>query len=417
MQVLLINPRSEFLAEPAFVPPLGLLYLGTALEDAGFEPKVADLNLPEVTIEGYDPGLIGITCVTANFGSVKQIVADFRTFYPGVPIVVGGPHLSVRPRDWKKLGADWACTCDGEEIIKRPAGCSGNVPPGTPVDVNYYPFPARHLVPIHDYKCTLDGEPAAPIVSQRGCPFGCSFCCRWEGSRKVRARFYENVYEEVMQLKRLGFRSFVFHDDEFNLLNARLLDLCGWLRGARIHFRANIRADLFTGEQADALADAGCSWLCVGVESGNAAILKAARKGTTPEDNARARVICKSSGIKFKAFVMVGLPGETHETVADTKRWLIENEVDDLTVTMFVPYPGTDVYEHPERYDIRFDADYEKTSLMFRGGAGHSLPRCISTSGLSAEELAEMPEILESEVRRELGIEKRTYRGNVEAVA
>jgi anaerobic magnesium-protoporphyrin IX monomethyl ester cyclase len=418
MQVLLLNPRSEFLQDPAFVPPLGLLYLGTALEANEFDVKVADLNIPDTRIDGHDPRLIGISCVTANFAAVRDLVTECRRMYPGVPVVVGGPHLSVKPWDAERLGANWGGDGDCEEKMLYLASTlrkgfdvpAGRLPDWGDVDVNRYPFPARHMVPIHEYACQLDGEPATSIVGQRGCPFACAFCSRWTGSRKVRARAVENVIEEIRQIKALGFRSVVFHDDEMNLLNDRLIDLCRDLAPEQIRFKANARADLFTSEQAEALAAAGCSWLCFGVESGNARILKTARKGTTPQINAQARRICRDAGIKFKAFVIVGLPGETRETVEETRRWLIENEVDDLTVTMFVPFPGSDVYARPDKYDIQFTLGYETRPLPFRGGTGLNLPHTTRTAGLSAEELAEMPERIEYEVRLELGTAK-TYQG------
>ena len=99
MKVLLVNPSSSFLENPAFVPPLGLLYLGAALEREGHEPSVEDLSLPGASIKGHDPELIGVSCVTANFRAAKRVIEDCRVEYPGVPIVVGGPHISVRPGD------------------------------------------------------------------------------------------------------------------------------------------------------------------------------------------------------------------------------------------------------------------------------------------------------------------------------
>lgn len=419
MQILLINPRSSYLEDPAFVPPLGLLYLGAALESNGLEPRVVDLNLPDTTINGYNPGLIGISCVTANFAGVRAMVSECRSLYPGIPVVVGGPHLSVRPMDGERLGADWTGVGDCEETFSQLASrlrAGTNVEPGLlrlwrEVDVDWYPLPARHLVPIRQYSCTVDGEPATSIISQRGCPYACAFCSRWPGSRKVRARAVDNVIEEVGLLKELGFRALVFHDDEMNLPNRRLSELCQHLEPEHIHFKANARADLLTTEQAEALAMAGCTWLCVGVESGSASILHTISKDATPAINSRARRICRGAGIKFKAFVIVGLPGETHETIEETRRWLIENQVDDLTVSMFVPFPGTAVYENPNGYDIQFHLDYEHSPLPFRGAAGLDLPWTTQTAGLSAEKLAGLPEQLESDVRQQLDIQNKTTWG------
>jgi anaerobic magnesium-protoporphyrin IX monomethyl ester cyclase len=413
-QVLLINPCADFLAEPAFVPPLGLLYLAAALEVAGHRPHVVDLNLPGTTIRGHDPAMIGIGLTTALYPAARRIIAECKRGYPSVPIVVGGPHISVRPMDFSKLGADWFVSGDGENAICNLVSATFQHKTAAlypmDVDVDRIPIPSRHLVPIHEYKCTLDGQPATSLVSQRGCPFSCSFCSRWSGSRRVRARHLDNVIEEIRQLKDDGWSSFVFHDDEMNLHNDRLIALCERLAPENVRFKANVRADLLTAAQASALASAGCSWLCVGVESGNPDILLRVNKGTTPDINARARAICRDAGIKFKAFVIAGLPGESHATIADTRRWLIDNSVDDLTVTMFIPFPGSFIHDHRNGHDIEFNVDYEHEAMTFRGAAGTHLPHSVRTSGLSYDELAALPEQLEAEVRGALRLGS-TYQG------
>jgi radical SAM superfamily enzyme YgiQ (UPF0313 family) len=144
--------------------------------------------------------------------------------------------------------------------------------------------------------------------------------------------------------------------------------------------------------------------------------LRTARKGTSPEVNARARRLCREFGIRFKAFVIAGLPGETPETIRKTRDWLITNEVDDLTVTMFVAFPGSDIWERPENYEIACERDYEREPWTFRGRSGLGLPRLTQTPGLSAEELAEIPERMEAEVRRARGI-AGNYQGAGKAAA
>lgn len=413
MQVLLINPCSSFLEQPDALPPLGLLYLGAALEAHGFAPKVADLNLPGSLVAGHNPGLIGIPCTTATYSLTKDLIAQCRLLYPGVPVVVGGPHITVRPGDYTRLGADAGAVGDCEHWIVSAARRAAYVtqfpilsllsPNGT-VNVDECWWPARHLIPITEYSQTLNGRRSTSMVTARGCPFSCAFCSRWDASRKIRVRSIPNIVREIEKLKTLGFDALAIHDDEINLWTSRLLDLCAAMEPLKVRFKSNARADLLTEDQAEALKSAGCDMLAIGVESGSGAILQTMRKGTTPAINSRARAICRQAGIKFKAFVMVGLPGETEDTVQETRRWLIDNEVDDLTVTMFIPYPGTHIYDYPEQYDLQFSLHYENASLPFRGATGLRLPRVTRTTALSSERLAELPEILEADVRQALGI-------------
>jgi radical SAM superfamily enzyme YgiQ (UPF0313 family) len=196
----------------------------------------------------------------------------------------------------------------------------------------------------------------------------------------------------------------VFYDDEFNLYPERLTRLCRELEAEKIRFRCIGRADRMTLDQATALAWAGCVNFSVGVESGNAEILWKTRKGTTPEVNSRCRQICRSHAINFKAYVIVGLPGETWETARQTKHWLIENEVDELSVSTFMPYPGTRIFNHPEDYDIQFNLDYHVTPMSYYSTPEIQRGDLVRTSALSAMEIAELRDEIDRDVRRGLGL-------------
>jgi anaerobic magnesium-protoporphyrin IX monomethyl ester cyclase len=420
-QVLLIAPDAPFLYDAHALPPLGLLYLGAALESAGYQPIVADLSDFEARFGGPDPVLIGMTATTAQYPQLPGLIRLIRAAYPGVPVMLGGPHFSVVPGDGAALGADAVGTGDCEEaIIRAAADAQRGVlqpiynSPGNVVDVNRWPIPARHLVPIHEYRYFLNGEAATPIVTQRGCPFACGFCVHWQGYRRARPRDLSNVKSEIQMLKRDGFRAFMIYDDEFNVNNKRLLAFCELIEPERIQFRVMLRSDLFTSEQAAALKRAGCHQIGVGVESGSEKILRAITKGTTPAVNSRCRAICREHGIAFKAFVIVGLPGETRETVEESRRWLVENEVDDFNLQVFMGYPGAPIYDHPERYDIQINSDYRTTVLSFRGSAEVPLARASRTAALSADELVTLRDQIEHEVRGSLGLPAPLSRRNDE---
>lgn len=415
-QVLLINPDAPFLYDAHALPPLGLLYLGVALESAGYSPRVVDLS-GDSSLAGHDPMLIGITATTAQYPQLPMIMSTCRRTYPNVPIILGGPHFSVVPGDGFALGADAVGCGDCEEaVVQAVSGArNGMLQPfyhssGNIVDVNRWPIPARHLVPIHEYCYYVNGVAATPIVTARGCPYDCGFCSHWEGYRKARMRDLENVIVEIQELKHDGFRAFIIYDDEFNLNPARLLAFCEMVEYENIQFRAIVRSDLFTREQAKALKYAGCHEVAVGVESGSEAILQGVGKRTTPAINSRCREICREHDIRFKAFTILGLPGETRETAEATRRWLIENEVDEFGLSVFMPYPGSPIYNHPERYDITLNSDYRESALTFRGSAEVQLPHASRTAALSAEDIVTLRDDIERDVRTQLGLPQQLQR-------
>ena len=151
--VLLISPMSRFLVDATTFPPLGLLYLGAALEAHGHRASVVDLAFEGAALGGHSPDLIGVMCLTPHFPQMKGLLDDLHRLYPHVPVAVGGPHFSTVPADGERIGADVTVVGDGEEQIVRIANgdwTRGGVmqSPGGITDVNAHPIPARHLLPI-----------------------------------------------------------------------------------------------------------------------------------------------------------------------------------------------------------------------------------------------------------------------------
>lgn len=148
------------------------------------------------------------------------------------------------------------------------------------------------------------------------------------------------------------------------------------------------------------MKEAGCVEVGCGVESGSQRILDSIHKGTTVEQNTEARKVCRDLDIRFKAFTILGLPGENDESVNQTREWLRKNEPDDFDVTIFMPYPGSPIWENPENYDIQFDKDAIKKGFYdetFYKGPPKSLVR---TSMLSAEDIVRLRDEIEDEFNR-----------------
>lgn len=409
--VLLINPSSPFLVDARTFPPLGLLYLAAALEGAGHTAQVIDLAF-DAPIAGHNPDYIGIMCLTPHYPAMPGIISALRATYPTVPIAVGGPHFSTVPADGGRVGADVTVVGDGEEQIVEIANgnwAKGQVlqSPGGIVDVNRYPLPARHLLPINAYRYQIAGLPATTAITQRGCPYECSFCCHWEGYRRVRLRHTDNIVLEVRRLKELGFGAIQYYDDEWNINRKRTLEVCEALKYEDIKWRAFIKANLFDEEQARAYSESGCWELCTGVESGSDAVLRTIQKKATVANNTNARRLCKEFGIRFKAFAMVGHPGETLETAYATRDWLLQNAPDEFNLSLYTPYLGTPVFDRPEAFDLTFDKlDYSQSEYFYRGKPGEYQSHA-RTSALSGEELARLRDEIENEVREKLGLPKQ----------
>jgi radical SAM superfamily enzyme YgiQ (UPF0313 family) len=145
--------------------------------------------------------------------------------------------------------------------------------------------------------------------------------------------------------------------------------------------------------------------LQVGVESGSQKILEAVHKQCSVEENTRARRIAREHGLKFWAFFVVGLPGESAQTLEETRRWILENQPDEYSVYVFQPFPGTPIHESPAQYDIQFPhpLPYDRVALGIRGTEARPLQCLVRTSSLSSEEIVAARDYLNTDVRRELG--------------
>ena len=400
MNVLLINPPSPFLLNPMTFPPLGLLYLAAALERYGHTAHVWDMN--SKATPRFSPDLIGITSLTPHIPKLKRIVPQLKAQFVGVPIILGGPHFSNRSTDAFTLGADAVCIGDGEEAIEA-ALFGGRGTMNGFIDVDAWPMPARHLLDLHAYSYKVGGKPATSIVTARGCAYSCAYCSRGPGNDLLRNRAIPLVAKEVEAIKALGFEGLQIYDDEVNISTRRLLELCEALQGAQVKWRCFVRANLFTIEQARAMSEAGCVEVCCGVESGSEAILKSMDKKATVAEASRARIFASYYGMRFKAFCMIGLPGETEETVLLTKQWLLDMKPDDFDLCPFTPYPGSLVGDHPERYDIQIESGYWDEPIYHKGVLGQYRVT-TRTSTLSAQRIAELHDSIETEVRERLGL-------------
>ena len=364
--IVLVQPPNPILSDPTTRWPLGLGYLEAVLTKAGYKVVVVDLRDKELDMSLIPQApVIGITATTGEISMAKEIVRLVKERSPQVVTIIGGPHATYLPDDCLS-NFDIVVTGEAESMIMNILVHSLPYPgviPSFPIDdLDTLPFPTRHPFSFSE---TLfegagygKGPPTTSIITSRGCPFTCAFC--QEKPRLVRFRSAENVAEEIREIRdKWDCHHFRFEDDSFTLKPERVSDICRLLEPLKVHWRCHTRSDLFNREMARAMRLAGCDEVGFGVESADQRVLNIVNKKETLEEDIKAIRIAEDSGMKAKAFFMSGLPGETDEIVSLTKEFLQKAQPTKIILSRFTPYPGSDVWAHPEKYGVDWiDPDF-----------------------------------------------------------
>jgi len=242
--------------------------------------------------------------------------------------------------------------------------------------------------------------------------------------RRIRTRTVPSILGEAEHLYRTyGFRGLMFYDDELNVSKSmvELMDGMADL-GKRLEIewklRGFVKAELFNERQAAAMYRAGFRWLLTGFESGSPRILANINKKATRDDNTRAVQIAHAAGLKVKALMSVGHPGETEETIAETEQWLIENKVAAFDCTVISVFAGTPYHDYAEETApgiwtftapktgdrlMSIEGDWELRTDYYKGQPGE-YRSYVYTDALSPERIVELRDALERRVRERLGI-------------
>lgn len=211
-------------------------------------------------------------------------------------------------------------------------------------DLNDMPTPLHELLPLQTYRMPMLKGPFTFIVPSRGCPAACSYCIKHVTYQySVRTRSPENVLKELWKLKKLGLNNVHMYADLFTVDRAHVLGICDRMIAENIGMKwtCNSRVDFVDDELLQRMAQAGCHLIAWGLESGNADILKHARKGTNPAKAAQSLTAAKKAGIKNWGYFIIGLPGETEATIRDTIDFAKKMPLDIALFHIAAPYPGT----------------------------------------------------------------------------
>jgi radical SAM superfamily enzyme YgiQ (UPF0313 family) len=415
-KVLLITPPSPFLLSDKAIVPLGILYVASMLRDQGYGVEVLDLTgktdydkeVYEHATKLYD--VYGLTGTSPDIGQAIRILKMIKSVNPKNKVVLGGPHATVAPTLCQSYDFDKVVVGDGWTGAKMAIEDDSNTKLiFAPLLENFddAPFPARDLIDMSTYEYYIKGIRATNVMTQLGCPYGCAFCSgrNQKEYRRMRLRSIPNVMKELDMLHdEYGFDCFMIYDDEINIMRKRTLELMAEFKKKGYRFRAYIKANLFDDEMAKAIAEGGALELSSGVESGSNKILKTIDKQTTYEINKRFVELCRKYGIYSKAFLIIGLPGETYEDVMLTKKWILDAKPDYFNIGINTPYPGSPEYDFKEKYDIEFgEIDYAAEQVSYVMHGQKKWKSWVRTSALSPEDLVRLRDELEKECRQALG--------------
>lgn len=414
MRVVLINPRFRLPIDTRTTPHLGLAYLAAVSEKRGDEVVIfdADVERQPVTefIQEFRPHIVGIT---ANTPQVKQAWRTARAIkeVTDVPVVLGGPHVSVLPEEsCEKPYVDIVVRGEGEDswidICKRlerflqdqPQYCSeaffhpeneifahcfgityrtsdgqihNNPDRASIADLDGLPWPAYHLFKMDRYTNLqpatdhVNGARSFSIMTSRGCPYRCTFCSQSIMPIKWRSRSPENVIAEWRHLvEDMGAQEIGILDDSANIRVKRMEELGRALIENNLNhvpwiFVNGIRANLASKELLMLLKTAGLKRVAFGVETGDEDILLSIDKKVDHDTIRQAFKNAKDVGLETIAFLIIGLPGETRETMQRTIDFAIELDPLIANFSMMTPYPGTKVYEIVKRQGRFLINDWE----------------------------------------------------------
>jgi len=369
--------ESRIRAAVAPRPYVSLAMLAAAVLESGHDARILDLQasarpLDELrdAMAAYRPDYLGLTCTTPLFGEARELALFARRRFPDTVILAGGAHPSIMPEAVVRGSeVDIAVFGEGErtlvEIVGGAAlpGIDGiayddggtirsNAPREPVEELDTLPLPAWHLLNVDLYqnpKFMARRNPVGTIESSRGCVYGCVYCNKKTFGRRFRTKSVSRVVDEFTHLAASGFGEVHVWEDMFSTDLQRAKDICDEIVRRRLdicwQIDCGVRVDSVDEELFDKLRDAGCYKVAFGYESGNQQILDRMKKGITLEDSIRATEMAKRAGLETIGFFMLGLPGETEQTMQETIDFAIRLDPDYAKTTLLTLYPGTEIYE------------------------------------------------------------------------
>ena len=407
MRIVLVHPagynwvpgRKDVAAIANRMAPLGLLSIAAYLEKLGHEVFVHDCLGPGAVsgtasnsriVLGYHPDIVGFSATTSGFLDGYDMAAMIKSQRPETRTIFGGVHISSMGKILLEYfeHIDFLCMGEGEltlgelaegralkditglvwrdneQVITNPV--RDHIP-----DLDDLPFPAyetlkgfpdKYNLPLFSYINT----PGATMITSRGCPYQCSYCDRSVFKRGYRYNSAEYIYEHLLYLnKRFGVRHVTIYDDLFTAQRKRITTLCDLLisKPLGMHFNCAVRTGHADDELLQMLKSAGCLQLSLGIETGDPDLMQMHKPGVYLEDVKDTVRRIQAKGLRAKGLFMMGLPGETVESIQKTGDFVISLGLDDMNMAKFTPFHGAPLWETIKEHG-ELDEDWRKMNCL-----------------------------------------------------
>jgi anaerobic magnesium-protoporphyrin IX monomethyl ester cyclase len=381
------------------MPPLGLASIAAYLEQRGTGAEIIDCYArpdSDRAIRDYllaeKPAFIGLSCTTSSYLDGVRIAQIAKHTLPGIQTVFGGPHVSALKEhlfpDYPAM--DFSVIGEGEETMAQlmlmgqddPASVQGIIyrqngeasftgHRDKALELDDLPFPAyekltgfptSYMLPIFNYPQT----PNTSCISSRGCPYSCSYCDRSVFRRSFRYNSAGYLYEHLRYLhERFGIRHINFYDDQFTFNRQRVEEFTGMMidRPLGMTFNCAVRAEHIDRELLTRMRRAGCWMMSLGIETGDEELLAQHRQNADLDHLAQKIRMIKDAGLRTKGLLMIGLPGETEQSIHRSMKYVFSLPIDDFNLAKFTPFPGSPIYENIHELG-EFEENWEKMDCM-----------------------------------------------------
>jgi len=375
-KILLINP--PYKSQDIIYFPLGLGYIASACAQAGIDVECLDLNLNRLSSDKIRTKIInnqfhvvGIGGFATQLKSTIDLSNLIKDICHDTVVIVGG--IQVHGCDDFILNnsrADIVVIGESEHILpdlihqiykgnnfnKFPSikykynnSIIGQGDISIVENISNLPFPKYDSFDMDEYiknnYHNVAGKRTIDFICSRGCPYKCSYCINSKKPVKVRYRSIDNILAEIRYLKEnYKIDDFSFADEIFTINKNKALEICEALKTENITWITSVRADGINEQLLSAMKNSGCRLLLIGYESGSEKILKTMNKRANMNDYNESIKLLRKYDMNFFPNFMIGMPGETEETIQETEDFCINNGLI-FGPSYVTPFPGTKLYE------------------------------------------------------------------------